>query len=108
MSRGLEQGILLIEAVSEGGVGGISQAELAKRLGVSEATASRLVATWENHGYVVYQGFGVRLGPRAAELWKCYRRGLKLSIQEAEAALRQTEIAGEPNGAEPPEHGSGA
>jgi len=100
MSRGLEQGILVLEAIAEGGAGGTSQADLAKRLGVSEATVSRLVATLESHGYVVYQGFGVRLGPRAAELWKCYRRGLKLSIQEAEAALHQTEIAGELNGAE--------
>lgn len=96
MSRGLEQAILLIEAVAEAGGGGVAQAELAKRLGTSEATVSRLVATWESHRYLVYHNFGVRLGPRAGELWRCYRRGLKLTIAEAEAGLRATALADEP------------
>ncbi len=52
MSKAVEGAILLIEAVAEAGPGGISQAELAKRLGVSEASVSRLCAVWEAHGYL--------------------------------------------------------
>lgn len=92
MSKAVEGAILLIEAVAEAGPGGISQAELAKTLGTSEASVSRLCGAWETHGYLEETAKGVRLGRRCGELWRAYRRGLKLAIAEAAAALRATAV----------------
>lgn len=92
MSDRLAQGLRLLEALAEQGPGGSTQAALAKRLGISEATVSRLTSTLAAEGYVEEMLNGVRLGRRSAELWRTYRRGLKLTIHEAEAALRATAI----------------
>lgn len=92
MSKAVEGAILLIEAVAEAGSNGISQADLAKAMGVSEASVSRLCAVWEAHGYLEETAKGVRLGRRCGELWRAYRRGLKLAIHEAEQALRATTV----------------
>jgi DNA-binding IclR family transcriptional regulator len=108
MSRGLEQGIHLLEAIAEAGPGGISQNDLARRLNTSEATVSRLSATLEALGYVERMALGVRLGKLAAQLWLSYRKGLKIERAAIDVALRATEIAGEANGEGQPDHGSGA
>lgn len=108
MSRGLEQGIHLLEAIAEAGPGGISQSDLAKTLNTSEATISRLSATLEALGYIERMALGVRLGQLTAQLWLAYRKGLKIERAEIDVKLRATEIVGEANGAESPENISGS
>ncbi|GEM_PF-5924557 len=96
MSRGLEQGIHLLEAIAEAGPGGTSQSDLARKLNTSEATISRLSATLEALGYIERMALGVRLGKLAAQLWLAYRKGLKIERATIDAALRATAIAEEP------------
>jgi DNA-binding IclR family transcriptional regulator len=88
--------LLILEAMAEAGPLGITQKALADRLEVSEATISRAVSVLEQFGYAEETAKGVRLGRRCGELWRAYRRGLKLTIHEAEAALRATAVEEEP------------
>lgn len=95
MSRGLEQGVHLLEAIAEAGPGGISQSDLARKLNTSEATVSRLSATLEALGYIERMALGVRLGKLSAQLWLAYRKGLKVERASIDAALRSTELVDE-------------
>lgn len=97
MSRGLEQGIHLLEAIAEAGPGGTSQADLARKLNTSEATISRLSATLEALGYIERMALGVRLGKLSAQLWLAYRKGLKVERAGIDAALRATALADDPD-----------
>lgn len=98
MARGSELLLVVLEKIAEAGERGTAQAALAQILGTSEASISRAVAVLEVYGYVEPTALGIRLGRRAGELWRVYRRGLKLSIAEAESALRATALADEDNG----------
>lgn len=97
MARGAELLLVVLEKIAEAGERGTAQAALAQILGTSEASISRAVAVLEAYGYVEPTALGVRLGLRCAELWRCYRRNLKLQISAAEASLRATALADDPD-----------
>ena len=60
------RGLRLLETVDV--YGPLSISALARHLGVDKATASRMVASCEPDGWLVRDGDGVRIGPRAALL----------------------------------------
>ncbi|MBI2882879.1 MAG: hypothetical protein HYY11_03065 [Candidatus Methylomirabilis oxyfera] len=98
MARGTELLLKVLEKIAEAGERGTTQAALAHAAATSEASISRVVAVLEAYGYAEPTALGVRLGMRCGELWRAYRRNLKLQIAAAEASLRATEITGEANG----------
>lgn len=96
MSRGLAEGLHVLEIIAEAGPGGIAQAEIAKQTGRSEATVSRHVTVLESEEYVERLGGGVRMTRRAAQLWLSYRKGLKVERATIDAELRATTLLDEP------------
>ena len=66
MAQTLLRGLRLLETVDY--YGPLSISALARHLGVDKATASRMVASCEPDGWLVRDGDGVRIGPRAALL----------------------------------------
>jgi DNA-binding IclR family transcriptional regulator len=66
VAQTLLRGLRLLETVDV--FGPLSISALARHLGVDKATASRMVASCEPDGWLVRDGDGVRIGPRAALL----------------------------------------